>query len=103
MSDEKQKNKILTLLNHENCLKRKKGIKIACMYLDEDLFERIKLILQIDEKEAVRKCALEQLTKVENNILDLRIQEILDYVEKNEPKHELKLLAKKCKERRKEK
>lgn len=93
--DEKQKKKILSLINHENTLKRKKGIKLACKDLNEEFFEKIKLILQIDEKESVRKCALEQLMNVKSSDLNKKILAILIYVEKNEPNHELKSLAKK--------
>ncbi|NHJ06037.1 MAG: hypothetical protein EAX90_14510 [Candidatus Heimdallarchaeota archaeon] len=105
MTEQKSLEKIISLLNDESSLKRKKGVKLACDKINEKLLDKLILILQIDEKESVRKNTLKNLIalKTKNTHLEQEILEILSNSSINEPNPILRKIAKKGIEKRKNK
>ncbi|HUU77969.1 MAG TPA: hypothetical protein VMX55_06450 [candidate division Zixibacteria bacterium] len=105
MIDEKSIEKIISLLNDESAMKRRKGVKLACANINEELLEKLILILQIDEKESVRKITLMNLIslKIQNKNIEQEILNILSNSSINEPNPLLRKIAKKGIEKRKNK
>lgn len=102
MISESLKKKILKKLNSERARRRKRAIKQIPLVQDQELIEYLILVVQIEEKEIVRKEAYLKLGEIPSNNkeIDKAISKALRDAVKNEPKEEMRNIAKKALENR---
>lgn len=98
MSDKNTKENLLEKLNSEKTRIRKKAIKKIPLEEDMDIINKLILIVQIDEKEVVRKEAYYALAKIyiKDNLLLSKIITILQNGCINEPKENMRKIASKA-------
>ncbi|MFW9924639.1 MAG: hypothetical protein ACFFDW_15260 [Candidatus Thorarchaeota archaeon] len=97
------KEKILLKLNSEKVGVRKRIIKKIPLKHDVEIIKKLILIIQIDEKESVRKEAYNLLAKIPINDKEIQAQiiKILESSSINEPKEHMRLIAAKALQKRK--